>query len=246
MAVTSSTSAASGVNPYDAFNKSTSEATAAAKAAADEAASRAVAKKKTSLGQEDFLKLMTTQMTHQDPNNPMQNGEFLSQMAQFGTVSGIQDLQKSFATFASSINSDQALQAASLVGRYVAVSTNQGILPAGGDISGRVNLDKSTPDLQVMVTNASTGEMIKTLDLGTQSAGDIPFAWDGTDSAGTLVSPGAYKIQASALVDGKNTQMTTDINSKVESVSMATSASGMKVNLAGANSVDFAKVKQIL
>ena len=242
-AITSSTSA---VNPFDALNKSTSEATATAKAAASSAASLAVAKKKTSLGQEDFLKLMTTQMTHQDPNNPMQNGEFLSQMAQFGTVSGIQDLQKSFATFSSSIQSDQALQAAGIVGRYVSVPTNQGILPAGGEINGKVNLTSSTPDLQINVSNAATGEFIKNISLGTQSDGDIPFSWDGTDSTGTLVNPGAYKIIASAVVDGKNTTPTTDIDSKVESVSMANGSNGMKVNLVGANSVDFGQIKHIL
>lgn len=244
MAVSSSTSAA---NPFDALNKSTSEASAAAKAAAAEQ-SRTLAKKQTSLGQADFLKLMTTQMTHQDPNNPMQNGEFLSQMAQFGTVSGIQDLQKSFATFASSINSDQALQAASLVGREVSVTTDKGVLAAGGEVAGTVNLTSSTPSLTVAVTNASTGEMVKTIDLQNQSAGEIPFIWDGTNSAGTLVSPGTYKIVASAPVDGKNTAFTTDINTKVESVVMAnaTAGTGMKVNLAGANSVDFSQVKQIL
>jgi flagellar basal-body rod modification protein FlgD len=210
------------------------------------AASAAAAKKKTSLGQDQFLKLMTTQMTHQDPNNPMQNGEFLSQMAQFGTVSGIQDLQKSFASFASSINSDQALQAASLVGRDVTVTSNQGVLASGGDISGTVNLKSSTPNLQVTVVNASTGELVKTLELGNQSAGSIPFSWDGTNTAGTLSSPGTYKIAASAPIDGKNTAFTTDINSRVGSVVMANSTSGMKVNLADGSSVDFAQVKQIL
>ncbi|MGZ5045063.1 MAG: flagellar hook assembly protein FlgD, partial [Methylobacter sp.] len=50
----------------------------------------ATAAKKTTLGQADFLKLMTTQMTHQDPTKPMENTEFITQMAQFGTVSGIQ------------------------------------------------------------------------------------------------------------------------------------------------------------
>ncbi len=210
------------------------------------AASAAAAKKQTSLGQDQFLKLMTTQMTHQDPNSPMQNGEFLSQMAQFGTVSGIQDLQKSFASFASSINSDQALQAASLVGRDVTVTSTQGVLASGGDISGTVNLNSSTPNLQVSVVNASTGELVKTLELGNQSAGSIPFSWDGTNTAGTLSSPGTYKIAASAPVDGKNTAFTTDINSKVGSVVMANGTTGMKVNLADGSSVDFAQVKQIL
>jgi flagellar basal-body rod modification protein FlgD len=230
---------------YDRLNQSTAEAQTTAKAAA-EAASRAVAKKKTSLGQEDFLKLMTTQMTHQDPNNPMQNGEFLSQMAQFGTVSGIQDLQKSFATFSSSIQSDQALQAASLVGRNVSAPGNVGVLAAGGEINGKVNLDSSTPSLQVAISNASTGELVKTLDLKNQSAGDVPFTWDGTNESGTLASPGTYKISATAAVDGKNVAQTTDIESKVESVSMASGTTPMKVNLVGANSVDFGKVKQIL
>ena len=210
------------------------------------AASRAKAKNQTTLGQDQFLKLMTTQMTHQDPNEPMKNGEFLSQMAQFGTVSGIQDLQASFATFASSINSDQALQATGLIGRYVSVQSTQGVLPAGGDISGTVNLASSTPDLKIAISNANTGELVQTVDLGNQGAGAVPFVWDGTNSAGTLASPGIYKIQATAQVDGKNTVVPTDINSRVESVNMANGSSGLKVNLAGDNSVDFAKIKQVL
>ncbi len=229
---------------YERLSKSSDEANKTAKAAA-EAVNRTLAKKKTSLGQEDFLKLMTTQMTHQDPNNPMQNGEFLSQMAQFGTVSGIQDLQKSFATFSNSIQSNQALQAAGLVGRYVSAPGNTGVLAAGGEINGKVNLDSSTPSLQVTISN-SAGELVKTLDLKNQSAGDIPFTWDGTNEAGTLASPGVYKISATAAVDGKNVAQTTDLESKVESVSMANGSTPMKVNLVGANSIDFGKVKQIL
>ena len=241
MAVTNNTTSAA--NPFDSLNKSTSEAAATAAAIA----SRDTAKKTTSkLGQDQFLKLMTTQMTHQDPNNPMQNGEFLSQMAQFGTVSGIQDLQQSFALFANSIQSAQSLQAASLVGRYVAVSTDTGILPAGGEISGKVNLANSTSSLKINITNAATGEPVKTIDLSNRAAGDIAFLWDGTSEAGTQVSPGAYKISAFANIDGKNVAQTTDIDSKVESVSMASGSTPMKVNLAGANSVDLSKVKQIL
>lgn len=224
-------------NKFSSLTKTTIDAAAA---------SAAKAKKKTSLGQAEFLKLMTTQMTHQDPNNPMQNGEFLSQMAQFGTVSGIQDLQKSFADFSKSITSDQALQAASLVGRDVTVASDQAVLAAGGDVNGTVNLTGSTPDLQVAVINASTGELVKTLSLGSQSAGNIPFTWDGTNTQGTLSSPGTYKIQASAPINGANTMFQTDINSRVGSVVMANASSGMKVNLADGSSVDFSQVKQIL
>lgn len=240
MTVTNNTTSA--INPFDALTKTTDPA----KLEEIAAASRKAANKQMSLGQDQFLKLMTTQMTHQNPNEPMKNGEFLSQMAQFGTVSGIQDLQQSFATFANSIQSDQALQAAGLVGRYVSVQSSTGVLAAGGEISGKVNLGSSTPSLQIAITNATTGELVKNVDLGTQSAGDIGFVWDGTNEAGVLASPGSYKIVANAMVDGKNVAQTTDIDSKVESVSMANGTSAMKVNLVGANSVDFSQVKKIL
>lgn len=239
MATTVETSSTT-TNPYEALNKSTKNN------AASIAASRAAANKKMALGQSDFLKLMTTQMTHQDPSNPMQNGEFLSQMAQFGTVSGIQDLQNSFASFATSISSDQALQAASLIGRSVSVQTNQAALSAGGEVKGSTKLESSTPNLQIVISDSSTGEMIKTMDLGMQSQGAVPFTWDGTNANGTLVSPGIYNIQASANIDGKNTMLPTDIQSLVKSVTMAEGTNGLKVNLADSTSVNFSQVKQIL
>ena len=52
-------------------------------------------KKKDTLGQSDFLKLMTTQLQNQDPFSPMENGDFIAQMAQLSTVTGIADMGES-------------------------------------------------------------------------------------------------------------------------------------------------------
>ena len=81
-------------------------------------------KSKDDLDQSEFLKLMLTQIKYQDPLKPMEGGEFLSQLAQFGTVSGIAALQSSFDVFASSLQSNQALQASTMVGRTVLVPGN--------------------------------------------------------------------------------------------------------------------------
>lgn len=205
-----------------------------------------VAPKKTSLEQEQFLKLMTTQMTHQDPTKPMENGEFLTQMAQFGTVSGIQELQKSFSDFAGSITSGQALQASSLVGRYVSAPGTKGLLTEGGNISGDINLSGDATNVHIKVTNASTGEIVREEDLGAQSTGKVPFTWDGMDANKVAAKPGVYKIQATGYIDGKNTMLDTDIKSQVNSVSMGSGGKGIKVNLTGLDSVDFNQVKQIL
>jgi flagellar basal-body rod modification protein FlgD len=202
--------------------------------------------KSTSLGQEQFLKLMTTQMTHQDPSNPMENGQFLTQIAQFGTVSGIQDLQKSFGDFADSITSSQALQATSLVGRQVSTPGTKGLLAVGGDISGKINLPDSSPNVNVKIIRSETGEVVKEMELGAHSEGKVPFVWDGMNSQNVMANPGVYKVEATAYIDGKNTVLETDIDSLVDSVSMGSGANGLKVNLTGLDSVNFNQIKQIL
>ncbi len=206
----------------------------------------ATAPKKTTLGQDQFLKLMTTQMTHQDPTKPMENGDFLSQMAQFGTVSGIQDLQKSFGDFASSITSSQALQATTLVGRNVSAPGTKGLLGVGGHITGNIDLTGSASSVKLKVTDAATGEVVQNLDLGAHGEGTVPFDWDGLNSHEVMANPGVYRIEATAYIDGKNTVLATDINSRVDSVSMGSGANGMKVNLTGLDSVNFNQIKQIL
>jgi len=203
--------------------------------------------KKQSLGQEQFLKLLTTQLTHQDPLKPMENGEFLGQMAQFSTVSGIQDLQASFKDFATSINSDQALQATGLVGRYVSAPSDLGLLDARvGNISGDFDLPGSSPNVSVKILDPDTGETIRTIALEEQPEGKVPFSWDGMDDNGQFARPGVYKIQAEAMIDGQNTVLQSNIKSKVESVTMSNGSSGLQVNLLGIGPVNFNKIQQIL
>lgn len=201
--------------------------------------------KKQELGQAEFLKLMTTQLKHQNPLQPMENGDFLAQMAQFGTVSGIQQLQKSFSEFVNAVSSEQALQAASLVGREVLVPGDRGMLEPGGDIQGVINLPSSTPSLTVKITHPYTGNVIRTIDLGGHAPGEVPFRWDGLDETGKPVAPGVYRLQAEARVNGANTMLETQVQSRVDSVMMAQGKRGLQVNLTGLGAVDFNKIKAI-
>jgi flagellar basal-body rod modification protein FlgD len=221
------------INPYSGLGVSTAGATATAKT--------------QTLGQADFLKLMTAQMTHQDPTQPMSNGEFLAQMAQFGTVNGIQGLQTSFDNFAASMTSNQALQASSLVGHTVSVPSSQGLLSAGGHIKGSIDLSGSSPDVSVKIMDQATGNVIRNIELGSHAAGSVPFSWDGTNDAGNPASPGVYQVQVQSLLNGNNTALTPNIESQVESVSMGSGTQGVQVNLAGGlSSVSFNQIKQIL
>ena len=78
--------------------------------------------KSNELGQSDFLKLMTTQLQSQDPLEPMENGDFIAQLAQFSTVSGMETLVETVNTLASALTGGQALEASNLLGRGVLVA----------------------------------------------------------------------------------------------------------------------------
>jgi flagellar basal-body rod modification protein FlgD len=209
-------------------------------------ATTAAKSNKNSLSQEQFLKLMTTQMTHQDPTKPMQNGEFLTQMAQFGTVSGIQDLQQSFKDFAASISSDQALQATGLIGRVVSVPSSEATLSAGGSIKGSVTLNTSATDITMKILDPATGEIVATKSLGGHSAGPVNFEWDGAKSNGNPANPGVYKVQLETMVDGVNTALQPNIYAQVDSVSMANDSHGLQINIKGMGPFNFNQITQIL
>ena len=81
------------------------------------------------LGQEDFLTLMVTQFQNQDPFEPMDNGDFLGQLAQFSTVSGIDSMNSGFAGLEGALRDEQALQAANLVGRTIVAETDVAFYP---------------------------------------------------------------------------------------------------------------------
>jgi flagellar basal-body rod modification protein FlgD len=95
----------------------------------------------TDMGADDFLTLMVAQLQHQDPTKPMDNTEFVAQLAQFSTSTGVQELNESFSGLSSSLASSQMLQATELVGRQVSTESNVGFLEAATDQDGEAVVD---------------------------------------------------------------------------------------------------------
>ena len=201
-------------------------------------------KRNDELGQSDFLTLMITQFRNQDPFKPMENGDFLAQLAQFSTVNGIESLNSSFSGLASSIRGEQALQAANLVGRKVMAVTDTGYLPDGGTINGVIELESSASTVQIDIVDDS-GALLRTIDLGQQPAGLARFTWDGRDAGGDLVGEGHYRLNA-RVVRGSEVESTpTAIESHIESVTLGQFGNQMLLNLAGGGSMSLAQVYQI-
>ncbi len=201
-------------------------------------------KRNDELGQSDFLKLMITQFQNQDPFKPMENGEFLGQLAQFSTVSGIDSLNSSFTGLANSVQGEQALQAANLVGRKVMAVSDVGYLDESSPINGVVELASGASEVQIDI-RSETGELLQTLSLGQQPAGITRFSWNGTDAAGERVAPGQYKIAARVIRGAEVESAATAIEASIESVTLGQFGSGMSLNLSGGGTLSLAQVYQI-
>ncbi|WP_428603376.1 flagellar hook assembly protein FlgD [Sedimenticola sp.] len=193
---------------------------------------------------EDFLELMVTELTHQDPFKPMENSELATQISQFATVSGIDELNGSFSSFSDSMISGQALQASNLVGRTVLVPVTTGNLETGGSIKGVVGVTESASDVTVRISDAS-GALVKEIKLGTQSKGEVSFTWNGLDENGEAVAPGQYTVEALAEVDGETVSPYTLLEAKIDSVSIGGVGQGLSVNLAGLGPVSFSSIAEI-
>lgn len=203
-----------------------------------------VKRKNDNLGQSDFLELMITQLKTQDPFKPMENGDFIAQMAQFSSVTGLAELQQSFDKLATSLQSNQALQASSLVGRSVLVPSAIGTLPQGGAMTGSIDLPASSGSVALTIKD-STGQLMRRLELGTQYAGEVYFNWDGITNSGEPARPGRYYIGAEAQIDGQTVALETLVGASVESVTLGRGGQGMTLNLADGGAVDFANVREI-
>jgi|AACY02.2.fsa_nt_gi flagellar basal-body rod modification protein FlgD len=137
-----------------------------------------VPKAKDQLGQEDFLKLMTTQLQNQDPFAPMENGEFIAQMAQFSTVTGITSMDESLKNVAAKLGETRIATATNMLGHSVLVPGKIARADDDGSVNGVIDLPSASTNVNV-VFKSQNGEIIDTINLGNQSSGLVGFAWHG-------------------------------------------------------------------
>jgi flagellar basal-body rod modification protein FlgD len=133
-------------------------------------------KRKSSLGQEDFLRLMTTQLQNQDPFAPMENGEFIAQMAQFSTVTGITEMGQSLNGISDKLNEFRIATASDLLGNSVLVPGNIARPNKNNEIHGIIDLPSASSETSVSFFD-ETGEHLHSIDLGAQQGGLVGFEW---------------------------------------------------------------------
>jgi flagellar basal-body rod modification protein FlgD len=161
-----------------------------------------------SMDQTDFLRLMTTQLTTQDPFNPVDNTQMVAQMAQFSQVAGIAEMNKSLSGIAAALAPGRLTDAASWIGRSMLVESEYATPLQDGAYAGEIDLPKDADQLTISYVDQN-GAVVHTQDVGAQKAGNFSFGWDGKDAEGNVKATGPLRMIVSASGNGEAITATT-------------------------------------
>lgn len=196
--------------------------------AASAQAQTGTANKSATLNQNDFLKLMTTQLTTQDPFNPMDNTQMVAQMAQFSQVSGISEMNRSLQSLAETMSAGRLNDAASWIGRSMLVLSDHAAPLQDGSYSGEIHLAEPSEDVLVNFVD-SNGAIVHSEQMGAKDKGPFTYRWDGKNAAGEPV-PGPLEVVVTAdNQDGKPIETAAASWTHVQSIQSP--ASGGTANL---------------
>ncbi len=189
------------------FNTTSAAATTSAATATSAATTNA-------LGQQDFLTLMLAQLKNQDPLNPMENGEFLAQLAQFSTVSGIEKVNDTLESLGEGMRDFRISTAANLLGHEVLVPGNIARAGKDGSINGVVDLPRAASSVTISYSDANTGTLLHTESYAAQSAGLMGFSWSGLPQS-MVEARSPIRVTVSATSDTGTAQVGPSVFAKV-------------------------------
>jgi flagellar basal-body rod modification protein FlgD len=218
-------------------------------AAAEARASNEANAKKTELGQEDFLALMVAQLKNQDPFKPLDPSQYVGQLAQFSSVSGLASMNQQLTNLTNSLRGNQVLDGAALIGRTViapgdgvylddAANENR-ILP-----QGLVNVPAGASSVQLVVRDSS-GVLVKSQALDT-TRGAQGFSWDGTTNSGANAPSGAYEIEVIAKVGDENVSLATSVAARVSSVALDPNTGALTLDTDPLGEIVMSDVERVL
>lgn len=148
-------------------------------------------------GTDTFMKLLIAELKQQDPNEPMQAREMVAQLSQLSSVQKLTEIDAKLGTLQDGSIASASMQSAGLIGRTVSAKTNRVSLDSLNQPTGSFNLQNDAANVSVKVVD-STGQAVRTLNLGDLRGGARSFQWDGKNDMGARAASGSYSFQVTA------------------------------------------------
>ncbi|NIF20508.1 flagellar hook assembly protein FlgD [Candidatus Pantoea multigeneris] len=193
--------------------------------------------------QNEFLTMLVTQLKNQDPTNPMDNSQLTTQLAQINTLSGVEKLNTTLGSISGQITTSQSLQSSTLIGHGVMIDGSQVLVGSGTTTPFGVELGTASTSTTATISDSS-GNVVKTIDLGGLSAGVHTFSWDGTLTDGSTAPDGKYTVAIAA--SSGSTQLVAQplAYAYVSGVNTSTDSTTLDLGTSGTATLD--EVKQII
>lgn len=157
----------------------------------------ATTKKPSELGQSDFLNLLVTQLTNQNPLEPMDSTAFVTQLAQFSELEEVQKVTEGIEEMRNYLASANNFSAVSLLGKEVEFSGDVVHYEEGMQPEICFHLGKEASQVTVNLYD-SLGLKVRSWVLTDEAAGKQQILWNGTDQEGDPVTAGAYRFEVVA------------------------------------------------
>lgn len=152
---------------------------------------------KKTLGKDDFLRIMITQMKNQDPTKPFDAEQMASQMAQYASVEQLQNMNQNMGKMLNQQNPMQRLAMTNLIGKQVTLDRNRFPHIENQKDTLNFNLPKDASQVTLSIMS-DQGEVIFNKDLGTLKQGENTFGWDGLKNNTLAAKPGDYMFKLDA------------------------------------------------
>ncbi len=200
---------------------------------------------KTSMGKDDFMKLLMAQLQHQDPLNPMDHKEFGAQLAQFASLEKLTQIGDGIHKLEGGMGEDAKLQALGMIGKRVKANSAEVALIENQPVDIQLNRENGFKPLKVSIFSGD-GKFVRELDVDPKDEGK-KVTWDGKDKDGMALVAGKYLFRvAGAGPDGKSKEMDANLSGKVIGVEMAGNMPMLLVDTAnGQVKIELAKVQNI-
>lgn len=182
------------------------------------------------LGKDDFLKLLLTELQHQDPTSPMDSDKILTQTSQLATLESATKTNTALENLSAQLKESVSSNATNLIGKMGSLGYNA-ITLANSKSTYEVYFPTEIKDGTLTITDKNKN-VVKTIDLGDVAAGKsgvVTFEWDGKDKDGTQLADGYYAVTAD-YVDKAGASKTTQFGVyPVESIRYENGASYVKL-----------------
>lgn len=153
--------------------------------------------KQGALGKDAFLKLLVTQLQHQDPLNPLDDKEFIAQLAQFSSLEQMNNISEGITSLVKKTQEQDMLNSVNYIGKEVTASGHSVTKNGTAVTPVFFTLKGAASEVEVNVYD-SNKNLVRTEKLSGMQAGEFQYSWDGKDYNGATAPGGTYDVYFSA------------------------------------------------